>query len=105
MKYVPFRATGVRVSELSFGTSLFGGDADERESGRLYAACRDRGINFFDTADAYSGGRSEEILGRLIASEPRRTRHFVQVLQSDERGHQRIAVRTDAILRRRSRPA
>ncbi len=69
MKYVPFGATGVRVSELSFGTSLFGGDADERESGHLYAACRDRGINFFDTSDAYSGGRSEEILGRLIASE------------------------------------
>jgi aryl-alcohol dehydrogenase-like predicted oxidoreductase len=47
----------------------FGGDADVEESARLYAACRDRGINFFDTADAYSGGRSEEILGQLIASE------------------------------------
>ena len=69
MKYVPFGATGVQVSELCFGTMSFGGDADETEAGRLYAACRDRGINFFDTADVYSAGRSEKILGRLIASD------------------------------------
>ena len=36
------------------------------------ARCRDAGINFFDCADVYAGGRSEEILGRLIAGEPRR---------------------------------
>jgi aryl-alcohol dehydrogenase-like predicted oxidoreductase len=69
MKYKPLGSTGVRVSELCFGTMSFGGDADEAESARLYAACRDRGINFFDTADAYSNGRSEEILGRLIAGD------------------------------------
>ena len=69
MKYKPFGNTGVQVSELCYGTMSFGGDADEQESARLYAACRDRGINFFDTADTYSKGRSEEILGRLIAGE------------------------------------
>ena len=69
MDYRPFGSTGVQVSQLCFGTMSFGGDADEAESGRLYAACRNRGINFFDTADAYSMGRSEEILGRLIAGE------------------------------------
>ena len=69
MKYRPFGSTGVQVSQLCFGTMSFGGDADVEESARLYTACRDRGINFFDTADAYSGGRSEEILGRLIAAE------------------------------------
>jgi aryl-alcohol dehydrogenase-like predicted oxidoreductase len=47
----------------------FGGDADEAESGRIYAACREAGINFFDCADTYSGGRAEEILGRLIDGE------------------------------------
>jgi aryl-alcohol dehydrogenase-like predicted oxidoreductase len=47
----------------------FGGDADERESGRMYAACREAGINFFDCADAYNSGRAEEILGRLVAPE------------------------------------
>ncbi|HJQ56065.1 MAG TPA: aldo/keto reductase, partial [Vineibacter sp.] len=57
--------TGVAVSELCFGTMSFGGDADETTSAAMYAACRDAGINFFDCADVYSKGRSEEILGRL----------------------------------------
>ena len=57
--------TGISVSELCFGTMSFGGDADETTSGTMYAACRDAGINFFDCADVYNGGTSEEILGRL----------------------------------------
>jgi len=61
--------TGVTVSRLCFGTMSFGGDADEAEAGRLYAACRDAGITFFDCADVYAKGRSEEILGRLVAHE------------------------------------
>lgn len=59
--------TGVQVSELCFGTMSFGGDADEATSALMYAACRDAGINFFDCADQYNGGRAEEILGRLMA--------------------------------------
>jgi aryl-alcohol dehydrogenase-like predicted oxidoreductase len=57
--------SGVRVSQRCFGTMSFGGDADEAMSGRMYRACRDAGINFFDTADQYNKGRSEEILGEL----------------------------------------
>jgi aryl-alcohol dehydrogenase-like predicted oxidoreductase len=63
-----FRAlgrTGVRVSQLCFGTMSFGGDADEAMSSQMYRACREAGINFFDTADQYNKGRSEEILGEL----------------------------------------
>lgn len=44
----------------------FGGDADEAMSGRMFARCRDAGINFFDCANVYAGGKSEEILGRLM---------------------------------------
>ncbi len=66
MKYKWLGRTGVKVSELCFGTMSFGGDADAYESARMYAACRDKGINFFDCADAYSSGRAEEILGDLI---------------------------------------
>jgi len=58
--------TGVRVSRLCFGTMSFGGDADEAMSARLYRACREAGINFFDSADQYNKGRSEEILGELM---------------------------------------
>ena len=45
----------------------FGDIADEAESARMFKRCRDVGINFFDCANTYAGGRSEEILGGLIA--------------------------------------
>ena len=61
--------TGVKVSELCYGTMSFGGDADEAASGAMYKACRDAGINFFDSADQYAKGKSEEILGRLMKGE------------------------------------
>ncbi len=66
MKFKPLGRTGVQVSELCFGTMSFGGDADEATSATMYKACRDAGINFFDSADQYSKGKSEEILGRLM---------------------------------------
>lgn len=67
MKYKLLGTTGIKVSELCFGTMSFGGDADAAESARIYAACRDAGINFFDCADAYSKGAAETILGKLLA--------------------------------------
>ncbi|MEP2942302.1 MAG: aldo/keto reductase [Hyphomicrobiales bacterium] len=69
MKYKSLGRTGLNVSELCFGTMSFGGDADEEQSARMYNACRDKGINFFDCADAYSKGAAEEILGRLMKTE------------------------------------
>ncbi len=69
MDLVPLGRTGLLVPPLCFGTMSFGTTADDAESARLYAACRDAGIFFFDTADVYAGGRSEEILGRLMANE------------------------------------
>ena len=66
MKHKPLGRTGVQVSELCFGTMSFGGDADKAASAAMYRACRDAGINFFDTADQYANGRSEEILGALM---------------------------------------
>ncbi|MHC8508091.1 MAG: aldo/keto reductase [Rhodospirillales bacterium] len=69
MKTVQLGRTGVKVSELCFGTMTMGGDADEAESGKMYAACRDAGVNFFDCANMYNNGLSEEILGRLAAHE------------------------------------
>lgn len=66
MEYRTIGRTGVRTSQLCFGTMSFGGDADEVTAREMFAKCRDVGINFFDTADVYNGGRSEEILGRCI---------------------------------------
>jgi aryl-alcohol dehydrogenase-like predicted oxidoreductase len=67
MDYVTVGSTGVQVSPLCFGAMSFGDEADEATSGEMFRRCRDAGINFFDTADAYGGGASEEILGKLIA--------------------------------------
>ncbi len=67
MEHVPFGSTGIRVSQLGLGTMSFGGDADEETSAALYGRARDAGIDFFDCADVYAHGRSEEILGRLVA--------------------------------------
>jgi aryl-alcohol dehydrogenase-like predicted oxidoreductase len=49
------------------GTMSFGGDADEATSRALFARARDAGIDFFDCADVYNGGRSEQLLGEMIA--------------------------------------
>jgi len=65
MKYKLLGTSGVQVSALCYGCMSFGGDADETTSARMYRASRDAGINFFDTADQYNKGRSEEILGEL----------------------------------------
>jgi aryl-alcohol dehydrogenase-like predicted oxidoreductase len=61
--------TGLRVSELCFGTMSFGDMADEKTSAALYRSAREAGIDFFDCANVYSAGRAEEILGRLVAGE------------------------------------
>ncbi|HDJ24223.1 MAG TPA: aldo/keto reductase, partial [Candidatus Aminicenantes bacterium] len=66
MEYRFLGKTGIKVSKLCLGTMTFGGDADEKESEAMFNYCREQGINFFDTADVYTQGRSEEILGRLI---------------------------------------
>ena len=67
MEYRILGQTGVEVSKLCFGTMSFGGDADEETSKAMFHRCRDTGVNFFDTANVYNGGQSEEILGKLVA--------------------------------------
>jgi aryl-alcohol dehydrogenase-like predicted oxidoreductase len=72
---VEYRAlgdSGLRVSEICLGTwTTFGGSLDDAAAIALVDAAFDAGINFFDTANVYSGGRSEEVLGRALASRPR----------------------------------
>jgi len=67
MEYRVLGQTGVKVSQLCFGTMSFGGDADEETSAAMFHRCREVGINFFDCANVYSAGRAEETLGKLIA--------------------------------------
>jgi aryl-alcohol dehydrogenase-like predicted oxidoreductase len=68
--------TGLRVSELCFGTMTFGGEGvytaigstAQAEADRLVGVCLELGINFFDTADVYSAGRAEEIVGKALGT-------------------------------------
>ncbi len=76
MEYRQLGGSGLQVPILSFGTGTFGGvselfkawgSTDVAEATRLIDMCLDAGVNLFDTADIYSDGASEEILGKAIA--------------------------------------
>ena len=62
-------ATGVKVSPLCLGAMMFGawGNPDHDDSVRIIHRALDAGINFIDTADVYSRGESEEIVGKALA--------------------------------------
>lgn len=68
MQYGFLGTTGVRVSAVALGTMAFGSDADPDASEAIFRACLEAGVNLFDCADVYNGGRSESILGTLIRS-------------------------------------
>jgi aryl-alcohol dehydrogenase-like predicted oxidoreductase len=69
VKYRYLGRTGVSVSELCLGAMMFGGwgNPDHDDSIRIIHAALDAGVNFIDTADVYSAGESEEIVGQAIA--------------------------------------
>lgn len=75
MEYRQLGSSGLRVPELSFGTGTFGGEgplfsawgrSDATEARRLIDICLEAGLTLFDTADVYSHGASEQILGEAI---------------------------------------
>ena len=66
MKYRVLGHSGVRVSELCLGTMMFGGPTDEAQSRRIVDHALDSGVNFIDTADVYTDGHSEEVIGRAL---------------------------------------
>ncbi|MGH9586577.1 MAG: aldo/keto reductase [Acidobacteriaceae bacterium] len=81
MEYRQLGASGLKVSALSFGAGTFGGgteffkawgESDVKEATHLVDLCLDAGVNLFDTADVYSNGLSEEILGKAIAGKRNR---------------------------------
>ncbi|GAA0938082.1 aldo/keto reductase [Nonomuraea longicatena] len=75
MEYRRLGASGLKVPALTFGAGTFGGrgplfgawgNTDAQEARRLVDICLDAGITMFDTADVYSGGASEEVLGAAV---------------------------------------
>src|ERR671935_1294059 len=68
MQHRTIGRTGVAVSPLCLGAMMFGawGNPDHDESIRIIHQALDTGINFVDTADVYSAGESEEIVGKAL---------------------------------------
>ncbi|TAK74347.1 MAG: aldo/keto reductase [Aquabacterium sp.] len=64
--------SGLSVSRICLGSMMFGGAADEAASVEIVAHAREAGVNFIDTADVYTGGQSEQIVGRAIAADRHR---------------------------------
>ena len=82
MEYRNLGKSGLKVPLLSFGTGTFGGtneffqrwgQTDVKEASRLIDICLERGVNFFDTANVYSQGASEEILGAALKGKREKT--------------------------------
>ncbi|MCC7493121.1 MAG: aldo/keto reductase [Fimbriimonadaceae bacterium] len=77
MEFRPLGRAGVKVSALCVGTMTWGNSTSEPDAQIILDAAMDAGINFVDTANVYSRGVSEEILGRAMAREGRREKLFV----------------------------
>ena len=109
MEYRPLGTTGVKVSPLCLGAMMFGawGNTDHDDSIRIIHRALDAGINFVDTADVYSRGESEEIVGKALKD---RRDHIVLATKAhgtmgddvNERGNSRrwLIQECDASLRR-----
>jgi len=66
LKYKKLGRTGLKVSEICLGCMTFGNQADEATSKAIVQRALDAGVNFFDTADVYNAGVSEEFTGRAL---------------------------------------
>jgi aryl-alcohol dehydrogenase-like predicted oxidoreductase len=64
MEYHNLPGAAVKVSKLSLGTMMFGGQTSEAEALSIMDYCHERGLNFWDTADIYNSGESERIVGK-----------------------------------------
>ena len=71
MEFRRLGRSGLKVSEICLGTMTFGHGTDTAEAERMVRAALDAGVMFFDTADGYSDGESEVMLGRALGARRR----------------------------------
>jgi aryl-alcohol dehydrogenase-like predicted oxidoreductase len=72
MKYRRLGRTGMKVSEISLGSWInFGGKIDDSDAFAVLDAAVEAGINLYDTADVYAGGKAEEVIGRWLVGKNR----------------------------------
>ena len=74
MHYRRLGRTGIKLSEISLGAWVtFGAQIDDHTASDLIHEAYDLGVNFFDNADVYAGGRAEEVMGKAISDLSRET--------------------------------
>ena len=107
MEYRTLPNTGLKVSQVSFGTMTFGSQTDEGAARQMIDLCLDAGINFIDAANIYNKGLSETIVGKLLKGRRDKVLLASKVRGKmgdapDESGLSRAAIRKaiDASLRR-----
>src|SRR5476649_2254541 len=66
MQYRRLGKSNLKVSALCLGTMMFGDQTDIAEARNIVASAREHGVNFMDTADVYTKGKSEEMVGKLL---------------------------------------
>lgn len=69
MRYRRLGSSNLKVSELCLGTMMFADQTDAGEAASILAAASEQGVNFIDTADVYSKGACETMLGELLAGQ------------------------------------
>ena len=106
--------SGVKVSQFCLGCMTFGREADESESVRIVHAALERGVTFFDTAEAYQDGLSETILGKALRDSKREDvfvatkvmpHHSISMPEGDlTRRHLRLACEGSLLSKRSQSP-
>ncbi|MEA3131881.1 MAG: hypothetical protein QOF46_3676, partial [Paraburkholderia sp.] len=69
MEFRQLGRSGLKVSTLTLGTMTFGTPTDDATAQRIVDKAHEQGVNSIDTADVYSGGESERVVGRCIAAQ------------------------------------
>ena len=100
MEYRTLGRSDLRVSAIGMGGATFGREIDEPTAFAVLDRALERGITLFDTAEAYSAGRSEEILGRWAASRGVRGRIVLATKVAPPLSRERLIAAAEASLRR-----
>ena len=100
MEYRTLGRSDLHVSAIGLGGATFGREIDEASAFAVLDRALERGITLFDTAEAYSAGRSEEILGRWIASRRVRKQIVLTTKVAPQLGRPRLIASAEASLRR-----
>ncbi|MGI9523404.1 MAG: aldo/keto reductase [Hyphomicrobiaceae bacterium] len=92
MDYTYLGRSGLRVSRICLGTMDFGGETDLAAAESMVEKAREAQINFIDTADAYTGGKSETMVGQLIAGDRETWILATKVGQQDGPVHRKMGL-------------